>query len=80
MRHLFCSLMFGTTLLWTTGAMAYPFYAPPPPKEDSPVFSGDAELGFTHLSGNTDSQTLIGKSRLTWLTGQLTHSLRGGSA
>ncbi|HBM30331.1 MAG TPA: DUF481 domain-containing protein, partial [Halomonas sp.] len=47
------------------------------PKEDTPVFSGDAELGFTHLSGNTDSQTLIGKTRLTWLTGQLTHSLRG---
>nr|WP_245904526.1 DUF481 domain-containing protein [Halomonas lactosivorans] len=53
------------------------FYAPPPPEEDSPTFSGEAELGYTHLSGNTDSQTLIGKSRLTWLTGRLTHTLRG---
>ncbi|WP_447554488.1 DUF481 domain-containing protein [Vreelandella sp. EE22] len=57
--------------------MANPFYAPPPPEDSSPGFSGDAELGFTHLSGNTDSQTLIGKTRLTWLTGDLTHSLRG---
>ncbi len=77
MRHLLRFLVFSGTALWATGAVAYPFYAPPPPKEDTPVFSGDAELGFTHLSGNTDSQTLIGKTRLTWLTGQLTHSLRG---
>ncbi|MFG6667716.1 YdiY family protein [Halomonas sp. HNIBRBA4712] len=58
-------------------ALANPFYAPPPPDDGSPNFTGDAELGFTHLSGNTDSQTLIGKTRLTWLTGDLTHSLRG---
>ncbi|NVF15058.1 MULTISPECIES: DUF481 domain-containing protein [Halomonadaceae] len=63
--------------LWLTAAYANPFYAPPPPKEDAPVFSGDAELGFTHLSGNTNSQTLIGKTRLTWLTGKFTYSLRG---
>jgi putative salt-induced outer membrane protein len=58
-------------------AYANPFYAPPPPQEDAPVFSGDAELGFTRLSGNTDSQTLIGKTLLTWLTGNFTYSLRG---
>ncbi|SFU58742.1 DUF481 domain-containing protein [Halomonas korlensis] len=58
-------------------AQAYPFYAPPPPEEDAASFSGDAELGFTHLSGNTDSQTLIGKGQLTWLTGDWTHTLRG---
>lgn len=63
--------------LWLTAAYANPFYAPPPPQEDAPVFSGDAELGFTRLSGNTDSQTLIGKTRLTWLTGNFTYSLRG---
>ena len=53
------------------------FYAPPPPGEESPTFSGEAELGYTHLSGNTDSQTLIGKSRLSWLNGDWTHTLRG---
>lgn len=63
--------------LWLTAAYASPFYAPPAPKEDAPVFSGDAELGFTRLSGNTDSQTLIGKTLLTWLTGNFTYSLRG---
>lgn len=63
--------------LFTGVAFANPFYAPPPPQDGTPMFSGDAELGFTHLSGNTDSQTLIGKTRLTWLTGDITHSLRG---
>ncbi|AMD01984.1 DUF481 domain-containing protein [Halomonas chromatireducens] len=53
------------------------FYAPPPPDEEAPTFGGEAELGYTHLSGNTDSQTLIGKSRLSWLTGNWTHTLRG---
>ncbi|TFH88388.1 DUF481 domain-containing protein [Billgrantia azerbaijanica] len=56
---------------------ATPFYAPPPPEEDAATFSGEAELGFTHLSGNTDSQTLIGKGSLTWLTGDWMHTLRG---
>ena len=78
MRHLLRFLVFSGTALWATGAVAYPFYAPPPPKEDTPVFSGDAELGFTHLSGNTDSQTLIGKTRLTWLTGQSAQRQQGG--
>ncbi|MGM0832268.1 DUF481 domain-containing protein [Halomonas qinghailakensis] len=70
-------LVLASLSLWATSATAYPFYAPPPPQDDTPVFSGDAELGFTHLSGNTNSQTLIGKTRLTWLTGDFTHSLRG---
>lgn len=65
-------------LLAATGqASANPFYAPPAPQENAKAFSGDAELGYTHLSGNTDSQTLIGKGRLTWLTGSWTHTLRG---
>ncbi|PMR76151.1 DUF481 domain-containing protein [Billgrantia endophytica] len=64
-------------LLPATGQAASVFYAPPPPGEDAPTFSGEAELGYTHLSGNTDSQTLIGKSRLTWLTGNWTHTVRG---
>lgn len=63
--------------LWLTAAYASPFYGPPPPPDDAPVFSGDAELGFTHLSGNTNSQTLIGKTRLMWLTGKFTYTLRG---
>lgn len=63
--------------LCASTAAANPFYAPPQPTDDAPIFSGDAELGFTHLSGNTDSQTLIGKTRLTWLTDDFIHSLRG---
>ncbi|WP_407650029.1 YdiY family protein [Halomonas rhizosphaerae] len=59
------------------GTQAGPFYAPPPPKEDDQGFSGSAELGYTHLSGNTESQTLIGKGRLIWVTGDWTQSLRG---
>ncbi|MBB3330649.1 putative salt-induced outer membrane protein [Halomonas campaniensis] len=70
------SLLVGLALL-TGGAQASPFYAPPPPAEDASTFSGDTELGFTQLSGNTDSQTLIAKGRLTWLTGHWTHTLRG---
>lgn len=65
------------SLFVASHASANPFYAPPAPGEDAPIFSGDAELGFTQLSGNTDSRTLIGKTRLTWLTGPFTHSLRG---
>ncbi|MBZ9566440.1 DUF481 domain-containing protein [Modicisalibacter tunisiensis] len=53
------------------------FYAPPRPGDDTPDFSGQAELGYTNLSGNTDSETLIAKGRLTWITGTLTHTLRG---
>lgn len=58
-------------------ALASPFYAPPPPGEDADAFSADIEFGFTRLSGNTDSRTLLSKGRLTWLTGNWTHSLRG---
>nr|WP_298414886.1 DUF481 domain-containing protein [uncultured Halomonas sp.] len=58
-------------------ATAASFYAPPAPDEAAPIFSGQAELGYTKLSGNTDSETLIAKGRLTWLTGRFTHSLRG---
>lgn len=64
-------------ITFACGVQASPFYAPPPPAEDDAVFSGDMELGFTQLSGNTDSRTLLGKGRLTWLTGDWTHSLRG---
>lgn len=68
----------GLTLLPGTALAASIFYAPPQPEEDSPTFSGEAEFGYTQLSGNTDSQTLIGKSRLTWLTSRYwTHTLRG---
>lgn len=64
-------------LLAATGSVqATPFYAPPPPAADAKTFSGEAELGYTRLSGNTDSQTLIGKGRLTWLNGKWTHTLR----
>ncbi|WP_227369023.1 YdiY family protein [Halomonas sp. M20] len=60
-------------------ATAASFYAPPAPDDESPVFSGQAELGYTNLSGNTDSETLIAKGRLTWLTGRMTHSLLGST-
>jgi putative salt-induced outer membrane protein len=69
-------LAIGLLTLAGAAAQASPFYAPPPPGDGAPTFSGEAELGYTHLSGNTDSQTLIGKSRLTWLTGDWTHTLR----
>lgn len=64
-------------LLCTASSLAAAFYAPPAPSEDAPVFTGQAELGYTHLSGNTNNETLIAKGRFTWLTGQWTHSLRG---
>ncbi|MGM0537493.1 MAG: DUF481 domain-containing protein [Pseudomonadota bacterium] len=64
-------------LVLAGAAQARPFYAPPPPEEDDQGFSGSAELGYTSLSGNTDSQTLIGKGRLIWVTGDWTHTLRG---
>ncbi|GEK72733.1 MULTISPECIES: DUF481 domain-containing protein [Halomonas] len=68
----------GLGLLMLAGdTLASPFYAPPVPKEDSPPLTGEAELGFTHLQGNTNSQTLIAKGRLVWLDGAFTHSLRG---
>ncbi|MDR5867232.1 DUF481 domain-containing protein [Halomonas koreensis] len=58
-------------------AQASPFYAPPAPEADAPAWGGEAELGFTRLAGNTDSRTLAAKGKLTWLTGDLTHSLGG---
>ncbi|WP_104205013.1 DUF481 domain-containing protein [Billgrantia saliphila] len=68
----------GLSLLPSIASAAGIFYAPPPPEENSPTFSGEAELGYTQLTGNTDSQTLLGKSRLTWLTSRYwTHTLRG---
>ncbi|MDT8880037.1 DUF481 domain-containing protein [Halomonas saccharevitans] len=71
-------LAFGGLLAIAGAAQASPFYAPPPPPEEHPEgLTGSAELGYTHLSGNTNSQTLIAKGRLTWLTGRWTHTLRG---
>jgi putative salt-induced outer membrane protein len=70
-------LAFGGLLAIAGGAQASPFYAPPPPEEHAKGLTGSAELGYTRLSGNTDSQTLIAKGRLTWLTGKWTHTLRG---
>ncbi|MGM0784924.1 MAG: DUF481 domain-containing protein [Pseudomonadota bacterium] len=77
LRHQWLALTLAGLLTITGGAAARPFYAPPAPEEDADAFSGEAELGYTHLSGNTDSQTLIGKGRLTWLTGNWMHTLRG---
>lgn len=77
MPRLMTRSVIGVMLLPGSVSAASIFYAPPPPTEDAPYFSGEAELGYTHLSGNTDSQTLLGKSRLSWLTGAWTHTLRG---
>ncbi len=76
-RSVWRGLAVALLMLGGLEAQARPFYAPPAPAPDAPVFSGSAELGYTQLSGNTDSQTLIGKANLTWLTGDWTHSLRG---
>lgn len=69
-------LVAATPLLAGGPLQASPFYAPPPPDEDAATLSGEAELGYTRLSGNTDSRTLIAKGQLTWLTGDWTHTLR----
>ncbi|MEA3252306.1 MAG: DUF481 domain-containing protein [Pseudomonadota bacterium] len=60
----------------TAAAQDSLFYAPPAPEDDAPEFTGQAELGYTSLSGNTDSSTLLAKGRLTWLTGPWTQTLR----
>ncbi|WP_136247367.1 DUF481 domain-containing protein [Halomonas borealis] len=69
----------GLCLLITAGSASATsfFYAPPAPADASPPLSGEAELGFTQLKGNTNSETLIAKGRLVWLSGAFTHSLRG---
>lgn len=77
-RLLRYALLAGTlsVAIASSPAMAYPFYAPPKAKPDAPTLSGDAELGYTRLSGNTNSQTLIAKTRLAWLDGDWLHTLR----
>lgn len=52
------------------------FYAPPPASENSEPFSGQAELGFTKLSGNSNSETLLGKTSLSWHLKPWTHTFR----
>lgn len=65
-----------TSCLLATPSFADLFYAPPAPEENAPNFSGSAELGYTRLTGNSDTQTLLAKGRLTWLTGRNTHTFR----
>lgn len=78
MQHPASCLMALVLVLGASGdTLASPFYAPPPIDEKPHGFSGEAELGYTQLSGNTDSQTLIGKSQLTWWRERRTHLLRG---
>lgn len=71
------SLVMCSLLTVPDSALASPFYAPSPPEGATEGFSGNAEFGYTRLSGNTDSRTLVGKGRITWLTHRWTHSLRG---
>ncbi|WP_236944274.1 DUF481 domain-containing protein [Kushneria marisflavi] len=52
------------------------FYAPPPPSDDAVPFSGAIELGYTALSGNTNTETLLGKGRITWYDQAWTHTTR----
>ncbi|WP_456268120.1 DUF481 domain-containing protein [Kushneria sp. AK178] len=52
------------------------FYAPPPPSDDAVPFSGAIELGYTALSGNTNTETLLGKGRITWYNQAWTHTTR----
>jgi len=65
-----------TACLMASPSYAELFYAPPAPDENTPNFSGNAELGYTKLTGNTNTQTLLAKGRLTWLTGRNTHTFR----
>lgn len=71
-----CAMLLGV-LLTAIPLSAVAFYAPPAPSDDTPEFSGQAELGYTHLSGNTNIETLIAKGSLSWLDGRWTHTLRG---
>ncbi|MCM2972280.1 MULTISPECIES: DUF481 domain-containing protein [Larsenimonas] len=52
------------------------FYAPPPAADESSGISGKAELGYTSLSGNSNSETLLAKGSLSWYTGPWTRTLR----
>lgn len=76
-RFLLAVVMVIGTPICALPSLAAPFYAPPAPSDDAPVFTGQAELGYTKITGNTDNETLIAKGRFTWLTGNWTHSLRG---
>ena len=58
-------------------ALADAFYAPIPVHDDSPDFLGHVEFGYTHLSGNSNSETFLGKAQLTWLQGAWLSRLRG---
>ncbi|WP_245977766.1 DUF481 domain-containing protein [Kushneria sinocarnis] len=52
------------------------FYAPPPASDQNSGFSGHAELGYTALSGNTNTETLLAKGRLSWYSEKWTHTFR----
>ncbi|MFC0266771.1 DUF481 domain-containing protein [Kushneria aurantia] len=52
------------------------FYAPPAGSDDAVPFSGAIELGYTALSGNTNTETLLGKGRITWFDDAWTHTTR----
>lgn len=71
-----CRWLLLATCLLASSASADLFYAPPAPDDDTPNFSGSAELGYTRLTGNSNTQTLLAKGRLTWLTGRFTHTFR----
>ncbi|MGQ7246678.1 DUF481 domain-containing protein [Halomonas sp. V046] len=58
-------------------ASASPFYSLAAPAEGADDFTGNVELGYTHLSGNTNSETLLGKGQMTWITGDWMHRVRG---
>ncbi|WP_110666879.1 DUF481 domain-containing protein [Salinicola halophilus] len=71
-----CRWLLLSGCLLSVSAPADLFYAPPAPDDDAPNFSGSAELGYTRLTGNTETQTLLARGRLTWLTGRFTHTFR----
>ena len=71
-----------TGILWlvaSTSTMAADdnlFYAPPASSDEDTGISGNAELGYTSLSGNSNSETLLAKGSMTWYTGPWTRTLR----
>ncbi|SFC29455.1 putative salt-induced outer membrane protein [Kushneria avicenniae] len=77
-RRCLVPLVLVTLACWHSSARAADslFYAPPPPSDDSVPFSGAIELGYTALSGNTNTTTLLGKGRITWYDQAWTHTTR----
>ncbi|MGK0546732.1 DUF481 domain-containing protein [Halomonas cupida] len=69
LRTLAATLCFFGLFVPISPSLADSFYAPAAPNDDAPDFIGHVEFGYTRLSGNTNTETVLGKTQLTWLNG-----------